>query len=71
MKNSGVKKILSMLLVCLMLFSSMPFAAINAQEVYPVMQVFNASSGADFHQYKYYKNVYQRKIHNLYLGIYS
>ena len=58
MKNSGTKKLLSILLVALMLLTSVPIAVVGAEEVYPKMQVFNAGSGADFHQAKYYKTVY-------------
>ncbi len=57
---SSIKKGLSLLLAIIMIFTMMPTTifTLGASEDLPVMKVFNASSGGDFHAAAYYKNVY-------------
>ncbi len=57
MKNSGLKKFLSLLLSIIMIFTMLPVSVfVSDAASYPTMKSFNAASGDDFH--KYYRQVY-------------
>ena len=56
MKNSKLNKALSLILAVLMVFSSLPVTVFAAEDNYGVMEVYTASSSADYH--KYYSTVY-------------
>ncbi|MBQ3087074.1 MAG: Ig-like domain-containing protein [Clostridia bacterium] len=58
MKNTMIKKCISLCLVCMMLLSVLPTAlfAQATEHEYPTMEAYNSASSADYH--RYYNKVY-------------